>query len=115
MILNGRKTWEIRSMRTDKRERVSLSPSGTALLLGDVEIVGCIDLDAAKFDANVDKHCVPPHSREEVVGQYKKIVAWELARPRRYFTPIIYTREQGQVKWIDLQKQEIFLNFFIMI
>ena len=33
MILSGRKTWEIRSRRTTKRERVALALSGTSLLL----------------------------------------------------------------------------------
>ena len=34
-----------------------------------------------------------------------KIFSWELARPRRYVTPIPYTRVPGQVGWVKLGKQ----------
>ena len=60
-VLCGRKTWEIRSARTHKRERVSLAQSGTELLIGDVEIgiFDCIEIYVVDLRANIAKHCVP--------------------------------------------------------
>ena len=111
MILCGRKTWEIRSMRTTKRERVALALSGTSLLLGDVEIVDCIKLDAAAFNANMAKHGVSPHRHAEVVGDYKQIFAWEVARPRRYSSPVSYAKKQGPITFVNLEDQQaIFAN-----
>ena len=47
----------------------------------------------------------------EILGGYAKIFAWELARPRRYLTPIMYTRLAGHVAWVDLRyEQRIFAN-----
>ena len=114
LILTGRKTWEIRSQPTHKRERVALAQSGTTVLRGDVEIVNCVRLDAQSFAASMDKHCVPQNRHTEVIGGYAKIFAWELARPRRYITPIPYKRMPGQVGWVNLDEQlHIFDNVLL--
>ena len=119
LILTGCKTWEIRSQPINKRERVALAQSQTtksqtALLLGDVEIVNCVRLDADMFAASIDKHCVPQDRHTEIIGGYAKIFAWELARPRRYVTPIPYKRVPGQVGWVKLDKQlHIFDNMLV--
>ena len=111
LILNGRKTWEIRSSATKKRERVALAQSTTSLLLGDVEIVNCLQLNAQSFAASMHKHCVPLQRHNEIIGGYATTNAWELAKPRRYLTPIKYTRLPGQVSWVDLRyQQRIFMN-----
>ena len=59
LILSGRRTWEIRFSATKKRERVALAQSKTPLLLGDVEIVDCVRLNAQSFAASIHRHCVP--------------------------------------------------------
>jgi hypothetical protein len=105
MVLSGRKTWELRAMKTNKRERVALAQSGTSLLLGDVEITGCVELDDVLVRANIEKHGVPLHRLAEYVSDDKNIFAWEIARPRRYKEPIPYTRARGQMTWIDLVNQ----------
>ena len=61
MVLNGRKTWELRTMKTNKRERVALAQSGTSLLLGDVEITGCVELDDIVVRANIESCAQTPH------------------------------------------------------
>ena len=114
LILTGSKTWEIRSQPTNKRERVALAQSGTTVLRGDVEIVNCVPLDAQSFVTSIDKHCVPQNRHTEVIGGYAKIFAWELARPRRYRTPISYKRMPGQVGWVNLHEQlHIFDNVLV--
>lgn len=111
MILCGRKTWEIRSMQTHKRERVALAQSGTPLLFGDVEIIGCVRIDDVIFRASTKKHGVPLHRHAEIIGKYKNIFAWELARPRRYKTPLQYMRSKGQQIFVDLRDQQaVFAN-----
>ena len=79
-------------MQTRKRERVALAQSGTPLLFGDVEIIGCVRIDDVIFRASTKKHGVPLHRHAETIGKYKKMFAWELARPRRYKTPLQYMR-----------------------
>jgi hypothetical protein len=116
MILSGQQIWEIRSMRTHKRERVALAQSGAPVLLGDVEIIGCVKIDDLLLRANIKKHGVPLHRHAEIVSGYKNIFAWELARPRRYKMPILYTRAKGQMTWIDLvDQQRIFANVRFVI
>ena len=89
-----------------KRERVALALSKHPLLLGDVEIVDCIKLDIATFTAQTSKHGVPRHRHAEIIGSYNHIFAWQLSRPRRYLTPLSYTRAQGQIVWVDLRDQQ---------
>ena len=72
MILSGKKTWEIRSTSTKKRERVALALSGAPLLLGDVEIVDSVKLDAATFAAETSKHGVPQHRHKEKLSAATK-------------------------------------------
>jgi predicted transcriptional regulator len=116
LLLNGQKTWELRTMKTNKRERVALAQSGTSLLLGDVTITGCIELDDVLVRANIHKHGVPLHRLAEYVRDDKKIFAWQIALPRRYKTPVPYKKDQGQMTWIDLKDQQsIFTKVHFMI
>ena len=103
-------------MRTHKRERVALAQSGTPLLLGNVEIIGCVKIDDVLLRANTTKHGVPLHRHAEIVSDYKNIFAWEIARHRRYTTPILYTRAKGRMTWINLvDQQSIFANVRFVI
>ena len=91
-----------------------MAQSGTTLLRGDVEVVNCVRLNAQPFATGIDKHCVPQNKHTEVIGGYAKIFAWELARPRRYITPISYKRMPGQVGWVNLDEQlHIFDNVLL--
>jgi hypothetical protein len=87
-------------MRTHKRERVALAQSGASLLLGDVEVIGCVKIDDLLLRANIKKHGVPLHRHAEIVIGWENIFAWEIARPRRYNMLILYTRAKGQMTWI---------------
>ena len=69
VIFSGRKTWGIRNTGTRKRERVALALSGTPLLLGDIVIVGCVQLDSLTFSASIQKHGVPQQRHAEIVWQ----------------------------------------------
>ena len=103
-------------MRTHKRERVALAQSGTSLLLGDVEIIGCVKIDDMLLRAHITKHGVPLHRHAEIVTGWENIFAWEIARPRRYKMPILYTRAKGQMTWINLvDQQSIFANVRFVI
>jgi predicted transcriptional regulator len=84
MILTGDKTWEFRSRSTLIRERVYLYaskalarvngfPEAQALALPRGVIVGSIEIVGVLDDLNGDFD-----------GRYK----WQLARPRRYRTPM---------------------------
>ena len=53
---------------------------------------------------------MPQQRHAEIVGRYKKIFAWELARPQRYLTSLMYTRLRGQQAWFDLRDQQHIFN-----
>ena len=106
LILDGSKTWEIRSENKTKRERIALATTKPYVLLGDVEIVKSTNITFEEFQAHVHLHCVPKTQHADVIGRYKNIYAWHLRFPRRYVTPIEYKYSPGQVKWIKLHEQQ---------
>ncbi len=49
LILDGRKTWEIRGRQTNKREKIGIIQSGTGTVIGTVDLVDCIALDNGMY------------------------------------------------------------------
>ncbi len=106
LILDGRKVWEIYSRATVEREHIALAQIGAGVLRGEVDIVDRKEVPKDAFAQHECKHHVPPHEQDAVIGQYVRIYAWHLARPRRYATPIAYTRKHGAVGFVDLSQQQ---------
>ena len=98
-ILNGSKTWEIRSSKTHIRGTIGLIQSKSGLILGTVEIIGCKELDLETYQNSVDKHCIrngldnPP---------YKRTYAWILNNPIKYEQPKPYKHPRGAVIWVNV-------------
>ena len=49
LILSGLKSWEIRGSRTKKRGTIYLIQSGSSHIMGQVDIVDCIELTKKIF------------------------------------------------------------------
>ena len=102
LILNGQKTWELRSKRTAKRERIALIESGSRLIKGTCEIVGVRGaLRKSTLLKNLDKHQVPQERIEAGLGR-KRVYAWVMADPKRLDNPPAVPKVIGPVVWIDL-------------
>jgi hypothetical protein len=102
IILSGEKNWEIRSRYTNIRGRIALIQSGSGLVVGVANLIGCAGpLSELEFNNNFSKHRVAP----EVMAQfhYKKIFAWVLDNAIRLSTPISYKHPIGAVTWVNLE------------
>jgi hypothetical protein len=104
LILDGKKTWELRSKRTTKRERVALIESGTRLIKGTCVVVGVRGaLHKSTLLQNLDKHQVP-RERIEAGLKRKRVYAWVMADPILLDEPPVVPYLRGPVVWIDLTR-----------
>lgn len=101
MILDGKKTWEIRGSRTAIRGTIGLIPSGSGTIAGVCEIVECVGpLSADVFRKNAMKAGMRPS--EARLGWYRNTYAWVLAKPRYLVKPVPYKHPSGAVIWVNL-------------
>ena len=100
LILTGRKTYEMRSTRTNVRGRVGLIEQGSGLIVGEVDIVDSLDplLDEVGFYHHCSKHKI--YSNFDSVKTW--VYPWVLKNPVRYKTPRHYDHPQGAVIWVNL-------------
>lgn len=126
-ILRGGKTWEIRSMRCHKKAHTCIgiactaksSPTGQALLLGEVVFVGCFKVAEAHrgfvapptgcpenymfLPEHMRKHQISSVSEFPVVATYKHVYAWEVQSPVEYAEPKALPSKPGRVVWAKLK------------
>lgn len=74
-IVDGEKKEEYRSRPTNIRERIGIIESGSGTIIGEVDLVGCIEDD---FDFFI----------------------WKLKHPVRYKKPRPYKHPNGAVVWV---------------
>ena len=115
LLLDGRKTWEVRGCSTRKRGVIALAVSGTGMLFGEICLTdsvlvgkrtsdgrlvrgGAAEDNFIGNDANASKHCI------EDLGsvKYPKIYAWVMANPVIYECPRPFVHTHGCVKWVKL-------------
>lgn len=112
-ILNGHKTWEIRSSSTKRRGRICVAVSGTKCLYGEVTVTGCRrvgkrDRETGQLlewgeSSDFIAHNWQKHRIEDLTqAQYPKMFAWTLADPTKYEEPVPYSHTTGCVRWINL-------------
>jgi hypothetical protein len=101
LILDGKKTWEVRGSKTAIRGTVGLIPSGSGTIAGVCEIVDCIGpLTADVFYENASKAGM--RASEAKLGWYRNTYAWVLAKPKYLKKPVPYTHPSGAVIWVSL-------------
>lgn len=99
LILEGKKTWEIRSSNTTKRGKIALIKSGSGCIYGTIDVVNSFPIDATIFKKNQQLHQI----KEDFSAlSYKKPHAWVFANPILFEKPIPYTHPQGAVIWVNL-------------
>ena len=99
LILNGRKTWEVRSSNTKIRGKIGIIASKTGKIFGEVEVVDSFPLTKELFEQNFDKHRIMC-SYEELPPNYKWV--WVMSNPIIYDTPIQYKHPKGAIIWVNL-------------
>jgi predicted kinase len=103
-ILDGKKTWEIRSARTNIREQVGLIRSSSGTVIGVCDVVDCIGpLTEEQLRKNARKAGMNPSYVSLEEGEMK--FAWVLANPQYLKAPVPYKPRSGAIIWIKLDAQ----------
>ncbi len=101
-ILQGEKTWELRGTKTHKRGRIGLIQSGSGLIVGECEVVGCTtELSQTEFAQHKDKHC-----SKSTTKPYSKTYAWKIQNAKKYDDPIPYSHPKGAIIWVKVTLSE---------
>lgn len=100
MILDGSKTWEMRSTKTKVRGTIGLIEAGSGLIVGSVDIVDCSNHPINKLPNYKRLHQVEDESLLD-----KWCYAWVLSNAKRFKEPIPYTHPKGAVIWVKLDNQ----------
>jgi hypothetical protein len=104
MILDRKKTWEIRGSRTAIRETIGLIPSASSTVVGVCNVVDCVGpLSAEEFRRNARKAGMSRGEAE--LGYYRKTYAWVVEGARWLTTPVPYRHPPGAVIWVSLNDE----------
>lgn len=101
MILDGKKTWEIRGRRTHANGKIALIRGGSGLIVGTcnlVEVLGPLTL--REFQNNANKTGLSASQTGSL--PYQKTYAWVLENIIKLNRPIPYKHPSGAVIWVKL-------------
>ncbi|WP_164780051.1 ASCH domain-containing protein [Mesorhizobium sp. M7A.F.Ca.US.011.01.1.1] len=102
LILDGHKTWELRTQPTSIRGRIALIRKGSREIEGVVKLVDVLpQLSASGLADSIEFHGVPS-SRFQEVTQAGWLTPWVLVDAHRFSAPVPFTRPSGPVTWVDL-------------
>ena len=94
LILAGKKTWEIRSTRTNFRGRIALGNTKSKKYEGYATIVGCQDYNLAELKKFGDKHQANEFI-EKYAGERETLFAWVLSDVSVEPNPKLYSYSTG--------------------
>lgn len=97
LILDGLKTWEMRSTHTKHRGPTYMIEAGSGLIQGVAMLGGSHAVPNEAFDYYFDKHRVDDLSLLE-----KWNIAWRFSGARRLQKPVPYQHPRGAVTWVKL-------------
>ncbi|MFZ5667728.1 MAG: ASCH domain-containing protein [Pseudomonadota bacterium] len=105
LILDGKKTWEMRSRHTTIRGNIGLIKKGSGLVCGVVKLVGCGEpLTPEGMIKQFDRHKIPAHLIES--GQVASWnTPWILQDVRKLASPVRYSHKSGAVTWVNLDPE----------
>jgi hypothetical protein len=103
LILDRKKTWELRGSSTRIRGRIALIRKGSGAVVGHCDVVGVVGpLSRADLLASTRMHRVDPRDVGSVVARYRRIYAWILSNASRLRKPMRYRHPSGAVIWVNL-------------
>lgn len=104
LILDGRKTWEMRSTHAAIRGRIALIRKGSGTVVGLADVVDSIGpLDEIAWRAHRARHRIPVERYAETA---RWNIAWQLENARPLARPVPYAHPNGAVIWVNLSEQE---------
>lgn len=101
-ILDGSKTWEMRSRMTKVRGKIGLIESRSGLIVGECEIYGCVDMSCFSSKVLRDRF-FGWHRCYDTSALEKWNKAWIVENAKRYDEPIPYKHPQGAVIWVNVE------------
>ena len=102
MILERRKTWEIRGSRTSRRGQIALIKAGSGLVVGYCNLNNVVGpLSNEDMRRTAGEHRIPLSSLSNGTP-YPKTYAWELSDAYPLINPIQYQHPFGAVIWVNL-------------
>lgn len=103
MILDRRKTWELRGSRTAVRGTIALAQAGSKHLVGAARLADVVGpLSASRLQQTIKLHGVSAADLRRP-NRYANTYAWVLTAARRLRPPIPYHHPSGAVIWVNLQ------------
>ena len=104
-ILDGTKTWEMRSTSASHRGWFALIRKGTGAVWGVAQLVESgSPLSVDEMIATIDKHRIPAEMIR--TGQVAKwTTPWKLADVRKLGSPVPYRHKSGAVTWVELDER----------
>lgn len=101
-ILEGTKSWEMRSTKTVVRGRIALIRGGSCQIVGLATMYGSLPaLTEDRWEATRQWHQVEDL---ELLRKWK--FPWQMIDPQKLETPIPYQHPRGAVLWVDLETLE---------
>lgn len=107
LIIDGYKTWEMRSRSTNIRGRIGLIRKGTGKICGVANLVSCGDpLTPDEMIHYFAKHRIPETMiRSGQVAKWNR--PWMLEEVRSLGTPVPYKPKPGAVIWVSLDAKVV--------
>ncbi len=107
LILDGQKTWELRTMPTKVRGRIALIRKGSGLIEGTVDLVDSLPrLDAIGLADSEPFHRVPP-SEQPTAVKNGWLFPWLVLNSSRLPSPIRYAHPSGAVTFVKLHESTV--------
>ncbi|MER9868771.1 ASCH domain-containing protein [Mesorhizobium sp. M0136] len=105
LILDGHKTWELRTQPTSIRGRIALIRKGSREIEGVVKLVDVLPrLSPTGLADSIEFHRVPSGRHQEVT-QAGWLTPWVLVDAHRFSAAVPFTRPSGAVTWVDLDAE----------
>jgi hypothetical protein len=102
MILDGTKTWELRTQRTSVRSEIALIRKGTGQIEGVTHLVDSLPpLDPRGLADSVQFHGVSLPEQATVISN-GWLFPWLMVNTRRLSSPVLYLHPSGAVTWVNL-------------
>jgi hypothetical protein len=105
LILEGRKTWEMRKTACKHRGPTALIRKGTGFVVGTAVVTDSRAplIDAAAYIAAEPFHQVPPARQRQVFAEGSR-TPWVLAEARPLTRPVSYVHPSGAVIGVNLDE-----------
>lgn len=102
LIIEGKKTWELRKRPTNLRGEFAIIAKGTGTIVGTAELMDCCG--PLSFGELIDNRMRACESEQEIADDVKQgyVYAWVLGNTKKFDPPVSYQHPNGAVVWVKL-------------